>query len=112
MYPAKDVYETYNEYLRHWNIFGGKTNTLCKGCQSVFHFAETFYRDILSFEIREDYNDGEYLVSGIDCRGQPLNILWNTTGGNNPRLYQNPSYVNGATMYTYNYKGFHTLIYI
>ena len=106
MFPSKDLYETYNEYLRHWNIFGGKNNTLYRGCQSVYHFAETFYSDILSFEIRDDYNDGEYMVSGIDCRGQPLNILWNTAGTTNTSLYQNPAYVANSTQYTYNNKGF------
>ena len=48
MYLAKDVYETYNEYLGHWNLFGGKTNTLYKVVSpfSILqrHFIVTYYR--------------------------------------------------------------------
>ncbi len=52
-----------------------------KGNQIIYHFQETFFTDVLSLEIPDQYNDGLYNVSGINCKGVPLNIIYNTTGG-------------------------------
>ena len=78
-FPAKDLYDIYNENLRHWDKFG-KPDAVYKGMQSIYHFTETFFTDVLSLEVPDQYKDGSYQVSGINCKGQPLNIIYNTTG--------------------------------
>ena len=86
-YPVKDIYEIYNENLRHWNKFG-KPDSFYKGIQTIYHFQETFFTDVLSLEIPDQYNDSVYCVSGINCKGVPLNIIYNTTGGDDTSYYQ------------------------
>jgi hypothetical protein len=108
-FPARDLYDIYNENLRHWDKFG-KADSIYKGIQSIYHFVETFGTDVLSLEIPDQYNDGEYQVSGINCKGQPLNILYTTTGGTigiaNTSSYLNPTMLAGSTNYTLNKAGF------
>ena len=104
-YPSKDVYEIYNENLRHWGKFG-KTDSIYKGIQSIYHFQETFYTDVLSLEIPDQYNDGVYCVSGINCKGVPLNIIYNTVGGDDTSFYQYTDVSTVANITASNKKGF------
>ena len=85
-YPVKTLYDVYNENLRHWDKFG-KTEDIYKGIQSIYHFQETFYTDVLSLETPDQYKDGYYQVSGLNCKGQPLNIIYNTVGGDDVSNY-------------------------
>jgi hypothetical protein len=104
-YPTKNLYDVYNENLRHWDKFG-KPEDIYKGIQSIYHFQETFYTDILSLETPDQYKDGHYQVSGINCKGQPLNIIYNTVGGDDVSNYQkvNPTVI--ADVVTANKNGF------
>ena len=104
-YPSKDIYEIYNENLRHWNKFG-KTDSIDKGIQTIYHFQETFYTDVLSLEIQDQYNDGIYCVSGVNCKGVPLNIIYNTVGGDDTSYYQYTDVATAANIYGVNKKGF------
>jgi hypothetical protein len=104
-YPSKDIYEIYNENLRHWDKFG-KPGSIYKGIQSIYHFQETFYTDVLSLEIPDQYNDGVYCVSGINCKGVPLNIIYNTVGGEDTSFYQYTDVATAANIYGVNKKGF------
>ncbi len=56
--------------------------------------------------IRNQYNDGLYNVSGINCRGDPLNIIYNTTGGDDTSFYQYTDVATAANIYGVNKKGF------
>jgi hypothetical protein len=56
--------------------------------QTIYHFQETFFTDILSLEVNDQYKDGEFQVSGMNCKGQPLNIIYNTVGGDDVSSYR------------------------
>jgi phosphoribosyl-ATP pyrophosphohydrolase len=85
---------------------GLKPEDIYKGIQSIYHFQETFYTDILSLETPDQYKDGHYQVSGINCKGQPLNIIYNTVGGDDVSNYPkvNPTVI--ADVVTANKNGF------
>jgi hypothetical protein len=104
-FPTKDIYDIYNENLRHWGKFG-KPDTIYKGIQTIYHFQETFFTDVLSLEIPDQYNDGVYNVSGINCKGVPLNIIYNTVGGGDTTFYQYTDVATAANIYAANKKGF------
>ena len=104
-YPVRDLYDVYNENLRHWGKFG-KPDSIYKGIQTIYHFQETFYTDVLSLEIPDQYNDGIYCVSGVNCKGVPLNIIYNTTGGDDTSYYQYVDTTAAANIYGVNKKGF------
>ena len=104
-FPVRDLYDVYNENLRHWGKFG-KPDSIYKGIQTIYHFQETFYTDVLSLEIPDQYNDGIYCVSGINCKGVPLNIIYNTTGGDDTSYYQYVDTSTAANIYGVNKKGF------
>jgi hypothetical protein len=104
-YPSRDLYDVYNENLRHWGKFG-KTDSIYKGIQTIYHFQETFYTDVLSLEIQDQYNDGIYCVSGVNCKGVPLNIIYNTVGGEDTSYYQYTDVATAANIYGVNKKGF------
>ena len=104
-FPSKDIYDIYNENLRHWGKFG-KPDTIYKGIQSIYHFQECFYTDVLSLEIPDQYNDGVYNVSGTNCKGVPLNIIYNTTGGDDTSFYQFTDVGTVANITAANKKGF------
>ena len=104
-YPVKNLYDVYNENLRHWDKFG-KPEDIYKGIQTIYHFQETFYTDILTLETPDQYEDGHYQVSGMNCKGQPLNIIYNTVGGDDVSNYSkvNPNTI--ADVVTANKNGF------
>ena len=104
-FPVKDIYDIYNENLRHWGKFG-KPDTIYKGIQSIYHFQETFFTDVLSLEIPDQYNDGIYNVSGVNCKGVPLNIIYNTVGGADTSYYQYTDITAIANITGANKKGF------
>ena len=104
-YPSRDIYDIYNENLRHWGKFG-KTDSIYKGMQTIYHFQETFFTDILSLEVNDEYKDGEFQVSGLNCKGQPLNIMYTTTGGEDTSAYQYVDVGTVANIYSANKKGF------
>ena len=104
-FPTKDIYDIYNENLRHWGKFG-KPDTIYKGIQTIYHFQETFFTDVLSLEIPDQYNDGIYNVSGINCKGVPLNIIYNTVGGGDTSYYQYTDVGTVANICGVNKKGF------
>ena len=104
-YQVKDIYELYNENLRHWGKFG-KPDCIYKGIQSIYHFQETYFTDVLSLEIPDQYNDGIFCVSGINCKGVPMNIVYQTTGGDDTSFYQYTDVSTVANITGANKKGF------
>ena len=104
-FPIKDIYDIYNENLRHWGKFG-KPESIYKGIQTIYHFQETFFTDVLSLEIPDQYNDGIYNVSGVNCKGVPLNIIYNTVGGADTSFYQYTDVSAIANITGANKKGF------
>jgi hypothetical protein len=45
------------------------------GIQSIHHFQETFYSDILSLNTNQSESD--YVISGLNTQETPLQITWN-----------------------------------
>lgn len=105
-YPSRDIYEIYNENLRHWKKFGKEDSMIYPGIQSIYHFNETFFTDILSLEVDDQYNDSIFTVSGMNCRGQPLNIYYTTEGGADVTSVQGVDLTNNANIYAANKAGF------
>ena len=105
-YPSRDIYDMYNENLRHWKKLGKSDATVYPGMQSLYHFQETFFSDVLSFEIDDQYNDSIFNVSGINCRGQPVNILYTTEGGADVTNAQAVDISTAANIYDANKAGF------
>ena len=60
----------------------------------------------MSFETPDQYNDSMYKVSGINCKGQPLNIIYNTVGGDDTTGYQYVDVGTIANITDANKKGF------
>ena len=44
------------------------------GIQSIHHFKETFYGDLLSLNCNQSESD--YVISGLDTQETPLQITW------------------------------------
>jgi hypothetical protein len=44
------------------------------GIQSIHHFQETFYGDLLSLNCNQSESD--YVISGLDTQETPLQITW------------------------------------
>ena len=78
----REPWEVYKDNLFFWEGETKGINKQYEGCQSLFHFIETFYNDILSFQYNRDKTtpEGEWLLNGYDCtRSGPLTIEWSTT---------------------------------
>ncbi len=105
-YVTRDLYDVYNENLRHWKKFGKSDTSIYPGIQSIYHFQETFYTDLLSLEIDDQYNDSIYNVSGLNCRGQALNITYATIGGDDVSNAQFVDIGTPANIYAANKAGF------
>ena len=61
---------------------------------------------MLSLEIPDQYNDGIYCVSGINCKGVPMNIVYQTVGGDDTSFYQYTDVSTVANITGANKKGF------
>ena len=78
----REPWEVYKDNILFWEGETKGVNKQYEGCQSLYHFIETFYNDILSFQYNKDKTtqDGEWLLNGYDCtRSGPITIEWSTT---------------------------------
>ena len=77
----REPWEVYKDNILHWEGETKGINKQYEGCQSLYHFIETFYNDILSFQYNRDKTtpDGEMLLNGYNCtQSGPLTIEWAT----------------------------------
>ena len=78
----REPWEVYKDNILFWEGETKGVNKQYEGCQSLYHFIETFYNDILSFQYNRDKTtmDGEWLLNGYNCtQTGPLTIEWSTT---------------------------------
>jgi hypothetical protein len=78
----REPWEVYKDNILFWEGETKGVNKQYEGCQSLYHFIETFYNDILSFQYNRDKltQDGEWLLNGYNCtQSGPLTIEWSTT---------------------------------
>ena len=72
-YKERTLEEQFNQLLLHYNIANDQTGGMYPGVQSIYHWAETFYCDLLSLNIE---NTDPYCVSGLDTKATPVQISW------------------------------------
>ena len=78
----REPWEVYKDNILFWEGETKGVNKQYEGCQSLYHFIETFYNDILSFQYNRDKTtqDGEWLLNGYNCtQSGPVTIEWTTT---------------------------------
>jgi hypothetical protein len=78
----REPWEVYKDNILFWEGETKGINKQYEGCQSLYHFNETFYNDILSFQYNRDKTtqEGEWLLNGYNCtQTGPVTIEWSTT---------------------------------
>jgi hypothetical protein len=77
-YPARTIQQQFDSLLQHFNIQNDQgSGGMYPGIQSLHHFQETFYTDILSLSTNQSESD--YVISGLNTQETPLQITWNVT---------------------------------
>jgi hypothetical protein len=75
-YPAKNIQQQFDALLQHFNIQNDQgSGGMYPGIQSLHHFTETFYADILS--LNSNQSESDYVISGLNTQETPLQITWN-----------------------------------
>jgi hypothetical protein len=72
-YKERTVEESFNQLLLHYNIANDVTSGMYEGIQSIYHFKDTFYADLLSLNIP---GESPETVSGIDTKATPCQLTW------------------------------------
>ena len=76
LYPARNLMQQFEGVLQHFNIQNDQgSGGMYPGIQSLNHFRETFYCDILSLNCNQSETD--YVISGLNTQETPLQITWN-----------------------------------
>jgi hypothetical protein len=76
LYPARNLMQQYEGVLQHFNIQNDQgSGGMYPGIQSINHFRETFYCDILSLNCNQ--SEADYVISGLNTQETPLQITWN-----------------------------------
>jgi hypothetical protein len=75
-YPQRTVQQQFDALLQHFNIQNDQgSGGMYPGIQSLHHFRETFYTDIMSLNCNQSESD--YVISGLNTQETPLQITWN-----------------------------------
>ena len=76
LYPTRTVQQQFDAALQHFNIQNDQgSGGMYPGIQSLNHFRETFYCDILSLNCNQSETD--FVISGLNTQETPLQITWN-----------------------------------
>jgi hypothetical protein len=74
-YPSRNVQQQFDGLLQHFNFQNDQgSGGMFPGIQSIHHFKETFYGDLLSLNCNQSESD--YVISGLDTQETPLQITW------------------------------------
>ena len=75
-YPTRNLMQQYEGLLQHFNIQNDQgSGGMYPGIQSLNHFRETFYCDIISLNCNQSETD--FVISGLNTQETPLQITWN-----------------------------------
>jgi hypothetical protein len=75
-YPARNLQQQFDALLQHFNIQNDQgSGGMYPGIQSLHHFRETFYADIISLNCNQSETD--FVISGLNTQETPLQITWN-----------------------------------
>ena len=76
LYPTRNLMQQFEGVLQHFNIQNDQgSGGMYPGIQSIHHFKETFYCDILSLNCNQ--SEADYVISGLNTQESPLQITWN-----------------------------------
>jgi hypothetical protein len=68
--------QQFDTLLQHFNIQNDQgSGGMYPGIQSLHHFRETFYADIISLNCNQSETD--FVISGLNTQETPLQITWN-----------------------------------
>ncbi len=82
-YPKRNLMQQFEGVLQHFNIQNDQgSGGMYPGIQSIHHFRETFYCDILSLNCNQSETD--YVISGLNTQETPLQITWNVNATKSP----------------------------
>jgi len=74
-YPPRTVQQQFDGLLQHFNVQNDQgAGGMYPGIQSIHHFKETFYGDVLSLNCNQGETD--FVISGLDTQETPLQITW------------------------------------
>jgi hypothetical protein len=74
-YPARNLQQQFDALLQHFNIQNDQgSGGMYPGIQSLHHFRETFYADIISLNCNQSETD--FVISGLNTQETPLQITW------------------------------------
>jgi len=74
-YPSRTVQQQFDALLQHFNFQNDQgSGGMYPGIQSIHHFQETFYGDLLSLNCNQSESD--YVISGLDTQETPLQLTW------------------------------------
>ena len=74
-YPARTVQQQFDGLLQHFNFQNDQGSSgMYPGIQSIHHFQETFYGDLLSLNCNQSESD--FVISGLDTQETPLQLTW------------------------------------
>jgi hypothetical protein len=74
-HPSRTVQQSFDALLQHFNIQNDQgSGGMYPGIQSLHHFVETFYSDIISLNCNQSETD--YVISGLNTQETPLQITW------------------------------------
>jgi hypothetical protein len=74
-YPSRTVQQQFDGLLQHFNFQNDQgSGGMYPGIQSIHHFQETFYGDLLSLNCNQSESD--FVISGLDTQETPLQITW------------------------------------
>ena len=99
-YPTRTVQQQFDGLLQHFNVQNDQAaGGMYPGIQSIHHFKETFYGDLLSLNCNQSETD--YVISGLDSQETPLQLTWevNSTAVNATAL-NNQLFANAADLCT------------
>jgi hypothetical protein len=74
-HPKRTVQQSFDALLQHFNIQNDQgSGGMYPGIQSLHHFVETFYSDIISLNVPGETDP--YCISGLNTQEPPLQITW------------------------------------
>jgi hypothetical protein len=84
-YPKRNLMQQFEGVLQHFNIQNDQgSGGMYPGIQSIHHFRDTFYCDILSLNCNQSETD--YVISGLNTQETPLQITWNVNATKSPAI--------------------------
>lgn len=74
-HPKRNIQQQFDALLQHFNIQNDQgSGGMYPGIQSLHHFRETFYCDLISLNCNQ--SEPDFVISGLNTQETPLQITW------------------------------------